>query len=397
MPEAAPRVKPATNPAPHRAYSAAFARWTMRAAFGLMTVLAGADAADIQRAADLRFGRAVHAVTALADGRFLVTGGFSTQPEPVPLAELFDPAAGVFRTIGPMVVPRFGHTASLLPDGTVLIAGGWDGFGAVLAAAELFDPATETFRPLPPLREARAGHAAVMLADGRALLIGGVGAGQSFLASAETFDPRTGRFTRAGRMGEARENLAAVRLADGRVLVCGGHHGRRAALRILASAELFDPGTNRFTSTGALRIPRHKHDAVLLPDGRVLITGGASRGDTPGDTTEFYDPVAGIFSSGPRLQRSRFKHFGTSVLLADGTVLVLGGASQPERFLPAANRFELLPSARFTGAESYAATARSVQGNILHTGGYGDGIRGAKTAWLMRPAPLPAPRPDQAR
>lgn len=390
-------MKPAADQARRRATAPAFARRAMLAGFGLAAILSGADAADLQRTADLRFGRAVHTVTALTDGRFLVTGGFSTQPEPVPLAEIFDPAAGVFRTISPMAVPRFGHTASLLPDGTVLIAGGWDGSGAVLAAAELFDPATETFRPLPPLHETRAGHAAVMLADGRALLIGGVGAGQGFLASAEAFDHRTGRFTRVGRMGEARENLAAVRLSDGRVLVCGGHHGRRAARRILASAELFDPGTNRFTFTGALRSPRHKHDAVLLPDGRVLITGGASRGDTPGDTTEFYDPAAGIFSSGPRLQRSRFKHFGTSVLLADGTVLVLGGASQPERFLPAANRFELLPSALFSGAESYAATARSVQGNILHTGGYGDGIRGAKTAWLMRPERQPAPRPEQAR
>lgn len=386
-------MKPSACPAVRRSSAAAFARRAMLAGVGLAATAARVDAEEIQRAADLRFGRAVHAVTALADGRFLVTGGFSVQPEPVPLAEILDPVEGAFRVIGPMAVPRFGHTASLLPDGTVLIAGGWDGSGSVLAAAEIFDPATETFRPLPPLHEARAGHGAIVLADGRALLIGGAGAEQIFLASAETFDHRTGRFTPVGSMSEARENHAAVRLADGRVLVSGGHQGRRDARRILASAELFDPSTNRFTPAGPLRFARHKHDAVLLRDGRVLITGGASRGDTPSDTSELYDPDQGAFSSGPRLQRSRFKHYGTSVPLDDGTVLILGGASQPERFLPAANRFELLTSAWLGGAESYAATARTGQGDILHTGGYGDDIRGAKTAWLIRPATSALPFP----
>ncbi len=374
-----------------------------RAALGLVAataVAAGAAAEGLRRLPDLRFGRAAHAITALPDGRFLVTGGFSVQPRPVAVAEVFDPADGGFHATGAMLAPRFGHTASPLPDGTVLVAGGWDGAGAVLAAAERFDPATGRFRPLPPMGEARAGHVAVGLADGRVLLIGGVGPGREHRATAETFDPRTGRFSPAGRMTEPRENHAAVRLADGRVLVCGGHHGNRATRRVLASAEVFDPVSGRFSPAGPLLFRRHKHDAVRLGDGRVLVTGGAGGDDAPGDTTEFFDPARGTFSAGPRLGRARFKHAGTSVALDDGTALVLGGADRPERFLPAPDRFEPLPAALLAGAESYAATARSGQGGILLAGGYGDAIRGGSVAWLIVPDRLPRrgrpPLPDSA-
>lgn len=361
----------------------------MRAALLLASATlapAAAQALEITQLPGLRIGRAVHAVTPLPDGRFLVTGGFTAQPNPVAEAEIYEPAARAFRTIGSLITPRYGHTSTPLADGTVMLAGGWDASGSVLASAELFDPATGTFRTLPAMREARAAHVAVALADGRVLLTGGMGSRAQFLASAEIFDPRTGRFTPAAPMGAPRENHAAVRLADGRVLVCGGHVGRRAGRLIHDSAELFDPASNRFVPTGSLGSRRHKHDAVLMPDGRVLVTGGASRGDDPGATTEFYDPATGTFSPGPRLQRDRFKHFGTSVALDDGTVLILGGATVPERYLSDSNRFETLPGLRLADAESYAVAARSPDGSILLAGGYGAGIRGSASAWLIVPA-----------
>ncbi len=218
----------------------------------------------------------------------------------MPEAEIYDPDARAFRSAGSMIAPRFGHTSSLLPDGTVLIAGGWDANGSILASVEVFDPSTGVFRPLSPMREARAGHVMVVLADGRVLFLGGVGERAQFLASAETYDPRTGRFATVGPMAVARENHAAVRLADGRVLVCGGHVGRRASQRILDSAELFDPASDRFIPTGSLGSNRHKHDAVLMRDGRVLITGGASVADERNATSEFYDPTSGTSISARR-------------------------------------------------------------------------------------------------
>lgn len=343
-------------------------------------------AVEITLLPGLHIGRAAHTITPLRDGRFLVAGGFTTQPNPLPEAEVFQPATRTFLLAGRMIAPRYGHTASLLPDGTVLLAGGWDAAGARLASVELFDPATGDFRALATMSEARAGHIAVPLADGRVLFLGGVGERAQFLATAETYDPRTGRFARVGSMAVARENHAAVRLADGRVLVSGGHVGRRAGQRILDSAELFDPATDRFIPTGRLGFARHKHDAVLLRDGRVLITGGASREDDANGTTEFYDPATATFLPGPALTRERFKHFGTSVALGDGSALILGGAAGAERYRPEPDRFEPLPEIRLDDSESYAVAARSPAGAILLAGGYGTDIRGSRAAWLIIPS-----------
>lgn len=53
----------------------------------------------------------------------------------------------------------------------------------------------------------------------------------------------------------------------------------------LASAEICDPITGRFTAMTTSRIG---HTATLLSDGKVLLTGGVP--------TEIYDPVTGTFT-----------------------------------------------------------------------------------------------------
>jgi Kelch motif len=60
---------------------------------------------------------------------------------------------------------------------------------------------------------------------------------------------------------------ATVRLADGRVLAAGGG-------RYTASAELYDPATNRWTPTGSMNLDRITFTATVLRDGRVLVVGG---------------------------------------------------------------------------------------------------------------------------
>jgi len=64
-----------------------------------------------------------------------------------------------------------------------------------------------------------------------------------------------------------------------RVLIAGGHNGRRRNLTLLASAEIHDPVTGVFSRVGDMRIRRHKRDAILLPDGQILITGGSDERD----------------------------------------------------------------------------------------------------------------------
>jgi hypothetical protein len=329
--------------------------------------------------------RAAHTATALPNGRVLVAGGF-VEKGSAKGAENYDPDAGRFSPLPPMLTTRHSHTATLLPDGKVLIVGGYGEGTTTLAAAELFDPATNTFVRTGSLAAPRADHVAVLLRNGEVLIAGGLGPGWTFLSSAELYDPATGRFSPTGSMTAARESHVAVRLQDGRVLVAGGHSGRRENLTLLASAEIYDPATGVFSRTGDMLVRRHKHDGVLLRDGQVLVTGGSDGRDDRGQYTssELFDPNTARFVSGPAMRLSRYKHAGSSLLLPSGLVLVAGGAPQAEVFDPGNRTFTIVPGEpRMAG--QFSAVASLETGGALITGGYGNGGGPRASTWLYRP------------
>ncbi len=343
-------------------------------------------AGSVVTASAMRAPRAAHTATTLRDGRVLVAGGFTNEENAVSGAELFDPAGGRFTALPRMRTLRHSHTATLLPDGKVLLVGGYTVGSSVLAAAELFDPATNRFTSTGSLGAARAGHVAVALPNGKVLIAGGVGPAWRFLSSAELYDPATGRFTPTGSMTIARESHAAVLLQSGQVLVVGGHQGRRADITLYTSAESYDVASGTFRKVGDMRVRRHKHDAVLLRDGRVLITGGTDERDMDGvyNSTELFDPTSSTFTMGPDLVRPRYKHSGSAVLLANGTVLIAGGATHAETFDPRARTFALVPG-NSPMAGQFSAVAPITGGGALITGGYGGGTGPRTSAWVYRP------------
>lgn len=340
---------------------------------------------DVVAAPSMHANRAAHTATTLPDGTVLVAGGFVEKGAPAG-AELFNAAQGRFTPLPPMQAMRHSHTATLLRDGRVLLVGGYGEGGGTLGSAEVFDPRRGHFALAGALLEPRADHVAVPLDDGRVLIAGGLGAGWTFLKTAEVFDPATGRFTATGPMHVAREGHAAVGLPDGHVLVVGGHAGRGANMVVHASAETFDPRTGRFTRIGDMGIRRHKHDVLLLRDGRVLVTGGADERDGGGvyDSTEFFDVRRRTFSTGPRMALPRYKHEGTSLLLPDGRVFIAGGAARPEFFHPHAGRF-VTASGLVDMPGSFSAVASLPGGGALITGGYGRGRGPTLQAWRYMP------------
>jgi hypothetical protein len=139
-------------------------------------------------------------------------------------------------------------------------------------------------------------------------------------------------------MTDARTDHQAVLLNDDRVLVVGGvlptGDGGAAPL---AYCEVYDPTTREWTPTGTLHQPRAGHQAVALPDHRVLVTGGDPVLAPDGTldphslaTAELYDPKTGTWQAGPPMPGGgRSGH--RALTLRSGAVLVTGGTGAPER------------------------------------------------------------------
>jgi len=271
-------------------------------------------------------GRSGHMAVLLKGGRVLILGGGDAS------AELYDPATGQFTKTGSMSTRRASAVEALLPDGRVLVAGGEsDGTNknARLASAEIYDPAKGTFSPTGSMATARVLASAAPLANGKVLVAGGYDA-NGFLASAELYDPATGEFTITGSMSLSLVGASATRLNDGTVLVAGGQAGCSASVPSNAclaletkSAELYNPTTGKFTTTGPLSLARIIPAATLLDDGRVLLTGGFSNATGPNNSAEVYDPAKGSFSDAGSMGTPRGYH--TATLLTSGLVLIAGG------------------------------------------------------------------------
>src|SRR5690606_17937367 len=110
-----------------------------------------------------------------------------------------------------------------------------------------------------------------LLEDGRVLVANGMSFATGPLSSAEIYDPATGEFSSTGDSSVVRTApKAAVRLADGRVLIAGGTN----EAGLLSVAEIYDPLSGTFSPTGDLPEPREGHSMALLGDGKVLVVGG---------------------------------------------------------------------------------------------------------------------------
>jgi Galactose oxidase, central domain len=272
----------------------------------------------------LNQGRYGHTATLLNNGNVLVVGGYSDPggTNLVPLAELYDTVSGTFSLTASPNVPRAYHTATLLPNGMVLIAGGEIAGGQAASSAELYDPQAGSFTPAGNMSAPRYNHTATLLNDGRVLIAEGISGGTVSGEPDDLYDPGTGTFTPVASTSEFLQNAEipfdSVLLSTGQVLVDQG--------------TFFDPISNTlsvFNPLSTLSAPLQDYKFLLLLNDQVFVAGGAS-------AAYLFDPILKAYSFAGFMEYSRSSP--TARLLPNGQVLIAGGAyaMQAEFYVPPA-------------------------------------------------------------
>ena len=317
----------------------------------------------------------VHTVL-MADGRVMTYGTDGTGRQTGNfIYDVWDPEGGL--TGGHTTIANttatdiFCSSQLMLPSGTaVFIAGGdnWTGTGTTNTGnnnSNTFTLATNTLTRGPNMNRPRWYSSSTTLINGDTYIQGGSGGTDRpevrqsngafrLLSSTDTsalaFDfPRnyvapdgrvfgydsagkmfyvnpdgTGSITMVGQLPAANtgSDASSAMFRPGRILQFGGNSNGAVVIDIRS-------GTPTVTPTASMSSQRRLVNAAILPDGRVLATGGSSNWNELVNVNyqaEIWNPDTGTWTIGATYQRAKLYH-SQSLLLPDGTVMVGGGGA----------------------------------------------------------------------
>ena len=253
----------------------------------------------------------------LPDGRLLVNGGHISDLHGLPDANLFDPATMSWSSRPAMAKGRWYPTTTTMANGEAVTVSGTDQRAAIVSVPEVWTGSG--WRPLSSAGRSLPNYPRTFLAPNGKLFYAGENRMSAYLSTSGT-----GSWSNVGdRRYGVRDYGAAVMYLPGKILYVGGG-------RTTNTAEIIDltrPAPS-WEWTGSMAHKRRHLNATILADGQVLVTGGTS-GTAFSDegsavhVAELWDPGTGRWTAMASSSVSRVYH-STSLLLRDGRVLHTG-------------------------------------------------------------------------
>ena len=227
------------------------------------------------RKADMQTERWYPTVTALSNGEMFIQGGAPIGSTDRP--EVASPTGDGIRQLPnatlPAATPREEYPwTDVAPNGEVFVTGPMP----AMRSLNPYDNSGWKDRGRRDAVDRRYGSHA-MYDIGKVLVSGG---GRPATASSKVVDLNAGdaRVADTGAMTSPRRQHNLTVLADGSVLATGGLTGSEEQVDVpnaVYPAELWNPATGQWRTLAAMQVPRQYHStAILLPDGRVLSSGG---------------------------------------------------------------------------------------------------------------------------
>jgi galactose oxidase len=276
--------------------------------------------------------------TFMPDGRLLVTGGHIFDSQGISSATFYDPFKDRWSPGPDMGTGRWYPTAVTLPEGRAFVLSGSHAVGTPAPPPKNFNTLTNIpqildngqwanvtdFEGLPLFPR-------LHVAPNGFLFMSGPLATSFFLKNFES--QNTNAWAPVGARAAAFRDYAPSVMYDvGKVIFIGGglDGDNDLPTNIVEIIDLQAPNPT-WVKSAPMKVPRRQHNATLLPDGTVLVTGGTQgagfdnlNDGQPVHTPELWDPSNGTWTQMAPEQIDRCYH-STAVLLPDGRVFSGGG------------------------------------------------------------------------
>ena len=251
------------------------------------------------------------------------------------IAYRYDPLNDTWTRLPDMNNGRWYPTNTTLPNGDVLVISGWINMNTgVNVEPQVWQSATGSWRNLTAAHLALPFYPFMFVAPNGKVFCAGPSQTTRYLDVTGT-----GAWSVVANSNYGTRNWgSSVMYDDGKVLIMGGSpcgsYATDCTTFPTATAEIIDLNspTPAWAYTGSMGTGGRKlHNATLLADGKVLVTGGSrgtegpnTRPNTPAYPCELWDPATGAWTTMASLTRTRTYH-STALLLPDGRVLSAGG------------------------------------------------------------------------